>query len=79
MSWALQLVGEKWPGWRKAKLTLQASKEHDPELKKVYGKLLHEVYFRLDDALQGRSAVFCRKIWHSVEVMVASCPILVQE
>jgi transposase len=44
--------GEKWPGWRKAKLTLQESKKHDPELKKVYGKLLQEVYFRLDDAMQ---------------------------
>lgn len=44
--------GEKWPGWAKAKLTLQESKEHDPELKQVYGKLLHEVYFRLDAAMQ---------------------------
>jgi putative transposase len=45
--------GEKWPGWRKAKLTLQESKEYDPELRWVYGKLLHEVYFRLDGAMQG--------------------------
>jgi putative transposase len=51
--WVMKLkTGEKWPGWRKAKLTLQDSKIHDPELKKVYGKLLHEVYFRLDDAMQ---------------------------
>jgi len=38
--------GEKWPGWEEAKKTLQASKEHDPELRYVYGKLLHEAYFR---------------------------------
>jgi hypothetical protein len=25
----------------------------DPELRAVYGKLLHEVYFRLDHAMQG--------------------------
>src|SRR2546426_4464891 len=46
--WVLQLKnGEKWPGWRMAKKTLQASKRHDPALQQVYGKLLHEVYFRL--------------------------------
>src|SRR5579883_2550414 len=45
-------AGEKWPGWKEAKKTLQASKEHDPELTQVYGKLLHEVYFRLDAAMQ---------------------------
>ncbi len=51
--WVMRLRdGEKWPGWRIAKKTLQASKQHDPELKLVYGKLLHEVYFRLDAAMQ---------------------------
>jgi putative transposase len=43
--------GERWPGWREAKATLEASKEHDPELRFVYGKLLQEVYFRLDKAM----------------------------
>jgi putative transposase len=32
--------GEKWPGWKDAKATLQESKQHDPELCHVYGKLL---------------------------------------
>jgi putative transposase len=50
--WVMKLKdGEKWPGWRLAKKTLQASKHHDPELKLVYGKLLHEVYFRLEAAM----------------------------
>jgi putative transposase len=56
--WVMRLRnGEKWPGWQKAKKTLQASKEYDPELKAVYGKLLQEVYFRLDAAM---SAFFRR-------------------
>ncbi len=51
--WVMKLRnGERWPGWRAAKKTLQASKQHDPELKQVYGKLLHEVYFRLEDAMK---------------------------
>jgi len=44
--------GKRWPGWRIAKKTLQASKQHDPELNAVYGKLLAEVYFRLDKAMK---------------------------
>lgn len=44
--------GERWPGWAKAKKTLQESKQYDPELCQVYGKLLAEVYFRLDGAMQ---------------------------
>jgi putative transposase len=56
--WVMRLRdGEKWPGWRAAKADLQASKQHDPELQQVYGKLLHEVYFRLDAAM---SAFFRR-------------------
>ena len=56
--WVMKLKdGERWPGWRVAKETLQASKQHDPALKQVYGKLLHEVYFRLDAAM---GAVFRR-------------------
>lgn len=51
--WVMRLRdGEKWPGWQKAKKTLQASKEYDPELQWVYGKLLAEVYFRLDGAMK---------------------------
>jgi IS605 OrfB family transposase len=49
--------GEKWPGWRDAKATLRESKRHDPQLCHVYGKLLHEVYFRADKAM---SAFFRR-------------------
>ena len=44
--------GEKWPGAYCTKKTLQDSKRHDPELEQVYGKLLHEVYYRLDSAMQ---------------------------
>jgi putative transposase len=48
--WVMKLRdGERWPGW---KATLQESKQHDPERAQVYGKLLHEVYFRLDAAMQ---------------------------
>ncbi|HZS75923.1 MAG TPA: transposase [Ktedonobacteraceae bacterium] len=51
--WVMRLRnGEKWPGWAAAKQTLQESKRYDPELRHVYGKLLHEVYFRLDAAMQ---------------------------
>ncbi len=56
--WMMRLKnGEKWPGWKVAKATLQESKLHDPELTQVYGKVLHEVYFRLDAAM---SAFFRR-------------------
>src|SRR2546430_4819135 len=44
--------GEQWPGWEEAKKTLQQSKQHDPELCFVYGKLLQEVYFRLHEAMK---------------------------
>jgi IS605 OrfB family transposase len=51
--WVMRLRdSEKWPGVYEAKKTLQASKQHDPELEWVYGKLLHEVYYRLDHAMQ---------------------------
>src|SRR6185295_15267769 len=56
--WVMRLRdGERWPGWVEAKASLQAGKAHDPELGFVYGKLLHEVYFRLDKAM---SAFFRR-------------------
>jgi IS605 OrfB family transposase len=44
--------GEKWQGWKAAKKTLQQTRFHDPELNAVYGKLLQDVYFRLDAAMQ---------------------------
>src|SRR5205823_11120185 len=51
--WIMRLRdGERWPGWKAAKATLQESKQHDPELEWVYGKLLHEVYFRADKAMK---------------------------
>src|SRR5579884_1572217 len=51
--WVMRLRdGERWPGWEEAKKTLQQSKQHDPELCFVYGKLLQEVYFRLDGAMK---------------------------
>jgi putative transposase len=43
--------GEKW-NFKEMKRSLQESKEHDPELHQVYGKLLAEVYFRLDKAMK---------------------------
>ena len=57
--WVMRLRnGEKWTGVYEAKKTLQASKQHDPELEFVYGKLLHEVYYRLDHAM----AAFFRRV-----------------
>ena len=43
--------GERW-NLAQAKGSLQPSKQHDPELKAVYGKLLQEVYFRLNGAMK---------------------------
>ena len=51
--WVMRLRnGERWPGWELAKKTLQESRQYDPEINAVYGKLLQEVYFRLDKAMQ---------------------------
>jgi len=51
--WVMRLRnGERWNVYD-AKKTLQGSKQYDPELLYVYGKLLQEVYFRLDKAMQG--------------------------
>jgi putative transposase len=44
--------GERW-NFEQAKKSLRESKQYDPELRSVYGKLLAEVYFRLDKAMQG--------------------------
>jgi putative transposase len=50
--WVMRLRdGERW-NFAEAKRSLEVSKKHDPELKFVYGKLLHEVYYRLDNAMQ---------------------------
>ena len=50
--WVMRLrSGERWNDNR-AKKTLRESKQYDPELRYVYGKLLSVVYFRLDNAMQ---------------------------
>jgi putative transposase len=50
--WIIRLRdGERWLDWSEAKARLQASKAHDPEPGVVSGKLLHEVYVRLDTAM----------------------------
>ncbi len=51
--WVMRLRnGERW-NLEQAKKSLQESKQYDSELRFVYGKLLAEVYFRLDRAMQG--------------------------
>jgi putative transposase len=50
--WVMKLRnGERWNVYE-AKKTLRDSRRVDPELNAVYGKLLAEVYFRLDKAMQ---------------------------
>jgi putative transposase len=50
--WVMKLrAGERW-NWQNAKKTLAASRKVDPDIDQVYGKLLAEVYFRLDKAMQ---------------------------
>jgi IS605 OrfB family transposase len=50
--WVMRLrKGERW-NLERAKQSLRESKAYDPELRCVYGKLLAEVYFRLDKAMQ---------------------------
>jgi putative transposase len=44
--------GKRW-NVNEVKKTLRESKRYDPELQYVYGKLLAEVYYRLDGAMQG--------------------------
>ncbi len=49
--WIMKLRnGEKW-SFKRCKKTLAESRVHDPELDDVYGKLLAEVYYRLDAAM----------------------------
>jgi putative transposase len=51
--WVMRLRnGERW-NFERAKKSLRESKQYDPELHSVYGKLLAEVYFRLQGAMQG--------------------------
>jgi putative transposase len=50
--WVLRLkAGERW-NWKDAKKTLAESRKYDPSIDQVYGKLLAEVYFRLDKAMK---------------------------
>jgi putative transposase len=50
--WVMKLKsGERWNVYT-AKKSLRESKAYDPELRYVYGKLLAEVYYRLDGAMQ---------------------------
>ena len=50
--WVMQLRnGARWRCWD-AKKTLAESRKFDPDIDQVYGKLLAEVYFRLDKAMQ---------------------------
>jgi putative transposase len=44
-------AGECW-NFQQAKKSLQQSKTHDPELHLVYGKLLAEVFYRIDAAMR---------------------------
>lgn len=58
--WVMRLRnGEKW-NFKRCKATLAESRAHDPELDDVYGKLLAEVYFRLDSAMKA----FFRRVKH---------------
>jgi putative transposase len=51
--WVMKLRnGERW-NLERAKKSLKESKAYDPELRFVYGKLLQEVYFRIDKAIDG--------------------------
>jgi putative transposase len=45
-------AGERWH-FQEEKARLAACRAYDPDLNAVYGKLLAEVYFRLDAAMQG--------------------------
>src|SRR5947209_17412462 len=49
--WVMRLRnGERW-NFAQAKRSLQESKQFDPELEQVYGKLLAEVFYRLKAAM----------------------------
>jgi putative transposase len=49
--WVMRLrEGEQW-NFAECKRTLAESRDHDPELDDVYGKLLADVYYRLKAAM----------------------------
>src|ERR1051326_7255801 len=50
--WVIKLrAGERW-NWQDAKKTLAKTRAYDPAIDQVYGKLLAEIYFRLDEAMR---------------------------
>jgi putative transposase len=50
--WVMRLRdGERW-NFAEAKRSLHESRKHDPELDAVYGKLLADVFYRLDASMQ---------------------------
>ncbi len=50
--WVMRLrEGTRW-NFKEAKKTLKESRRFDPQINAVYGKLLAEVFFRLDKAMQ---------------------------
>ncbi len=50
--WVMRLrTGEKWH-FAEAKRSLQESRKYDPELNAVYGKLLADVFYRLDASMK---------------------------
>ena len=60
-------AGERWH-FAEEKARLAECRAYDPELNEVYGKLLAEVYFRLDKAMQA----FFRRVKHG-ETPVRCC------
>ncbi len=50
--WVMQLRDGKQWNFKSCKKTLAESRVHDPELDDVYGKLLAEVYYRLDNSMK---------------------------
>src|SRR5260370_35278219 len=50
--WVMRLRNRGRWNLERTKKSLRESKQYDPELRYVYGKLLAEVYFRLDKAMQ---------------------------
>ena len=66
--WVMRLRnGERW-NRNTAKQSLRESKEFDPEIRYVYGKLLEEVFSRLDNAMQA----FFRRVARRKEPWLSS-------
>ena len=56
--WVMRLRnGERWPGWEQAKKMLLESRQVDPELNGVYGKLLQEQVLCRDAARHPKLAI----------------------